>query len=234
MDPITATAPWWGPPAVAAAGAIGQGFISSAFNMFQADKNRDWQERMSNTAHQREVRDLTAAGLNPILSSSHGGASSPSGSTAQASSPDVVSSALQAATLRGQLELQKAQVRDINSAANLKDIQAADISATQPNRLSQSLAQAYQALQSGNLSGEQRAEVIHRIRQLEAQVKLTNLQSSHSAATLKRADVISKPFEYGAKAIEGAESGFKANFEAFKRLRHLRRNRQPVKPEGRW
>lgn len=55
-----------------------------AFNRNEAAKNRNWQMLMSNTAHQREIHDLLAAGLNPVLSAMNGnGASIGSGATAQ-------------------------------------------------------------------------------------------------------------------------------------------------------
>ncbi|UPW41932.1 DNA pilot protein [Dipodfec virus RodF1_64] len=58
-----------------------QNAIAMLFNATEAQKSRDWQGFMSNTAHYREVADLIAAGLNPVLAANNG-SSTPSGATA--------------------------------------------------------------------------------------------------------------------------------------------------------
>ncbi|AJK28302.1 putative minor capsid protein [Eel River basin pequenovirus] len=83
------------------------------FSAAEAQKARDFSERMSNTEWQRALADMRAAGINPALAYSQGGASAPTGSaasgTATAPAGDSASSAMQAAAQAKTLQIMDEQ-----------------------------------------------------------------------------------------------------------------------------
>lgn len=109
------------------------------FSAQQAAGNRDWQQWMSGTAHEREVQDLRRAGLNPILSGTRGmGSSTPSGSAATASAPSgstaqthkaesydivgpAIATALNVANKTAERDLLEAQSKNVTSETSFRD-----------------------------------------------------------------------------------------------------------------
>ncbi len=107
-------------------------------NRQMAQDQMGFQERMSNTSYQRAMQDMRSAGLNPMLASNLGGASSPGGSSASMmnEASGAVSSAIDARRAKAEVDNMRAQ--NVNLHAQTGLIQAQTKQALQSSAKSSS------------------------------------------------------------------------------------------------
>ena len=96
-------------PAIAAGAVIGGSLLSGMFGRSSASKSIRFQREMATTAHQKQVADMRAAGLNPILSAT-GGAGARASGGAMPATPDFATSARGALRLSKEIALLEEQV----------------------------------------------------------------------------------------------------------------------------
>ncbi|QCQ84917.1 DNA pilot protein [Blackfly microvirus SF02] len=121
---------WIGPViggALSAFGAISGQNSANATNVGLDKKNRDWQERMANTAVQRRMDDLRRANLNPALAAEGQGATTPS-----TSAPTVESKYKDAVRPIG--EIANSAIGALQAKANINLTNASAFKATQEGR----------------------------------------------------------------------------------------------------
>lgn len=132
---------------------------ANKFARREAQKNREWQQRMSDTSYQRGMKDMREAGLNPMLAFSQGGASSPIGSVAPVrniygSLPSDIAAGITSGAKKAEATIKAAKLK--SELANMD-------SATAANH-----ANAGKAIQDMNTSAATQARTIEETKILES------------------------------------------------------------------
>lgn len=173
---------------------------TNAANAAQAQKQMDFQERMSNTQYQRAVADIKAAGLNPALAYSAGGAGTPGGAAATMQNPEQITAQglTNAASAALTYEQAKANIKATLAQADKTAAEGAEAKARVGAIMRASddpltIGNRYQAAQIAKWEMEvlglryDRATLANRIAQIEA--GLTATRTSAREASL-RADIL--------------------------------------------
>lgn len=208
---------------------------TAAYNAMEAQKNRDFQERMANTAYQRAMNDMRAAGLNPILAYSQGGAATPSGSAASMKFENTMEALGEGVSSAGQLarnaaDLQQVRANTDNTKAQ-EEVNREQVALTKAN----AVKAVQETATSAALMEKAKAEAALTTEELGSPAARRALYGSQAASASSQADVnrriVESTSRYGTSAVGGI-------FDTMERVARRaygaldRRNATPPSGEG--
>jgi len=148
-------------------GFVANPFVGAAIGAAGSIAQTVWSARRADSAHQREVRDLQAAGINPLMTARGSGSE-----VGQMVSPsEGIGSALGIQRQRAEIELLRAQAHNAEMAGRLSATQANEISTFSPGRGAEVAARTERSAEELRQMREQFPAVLARARAEVGQVK---------------------------------------------------------------
>lgn len=177
-------------------------------NRREAAANREWMERMAGSNYQRMMRDMEAAGLNPILGMSSGG--SPVGGvaspTSQSATEKGVGSALEARRLRADVANLEAMNKKINSDTSLNEVMSRlNAQRILLDSITNASEVALRSAQAQNLTSQ--------IPYYGAQAEYGRERASATRAESSKAKATEPLYDLGGKAAAGSAHWLQRSFD---------------------